>query len=480
MVFIYGEGETIPFSMAGIVPAVACRGSPASPPVCEAPALRLAELCLFSGEGGNRMTGRSDLFQPSRGKDAALLLLLGCGLFLLPMHLRAPLLEQPLGRYLCYLNFPCALAVLFSFVRRRRWEVADIVALLAWLALLIPLLLSNRQTTGRWTLTAIAQNLLPLFLCLYRMEERSKRHTLRLCLRVFDGFVLLLLLLAVVERLSGKAILVWLRDGLTSLGFSPKELTRYMEDNRFASVWGHPLTMALMFNAFFALNAVWFRSEGKKFPVLPFFALSLAGTLLCSSKTGVVLCLGQMVVVCWREQKKILLFAIPLLAGIYFAGGFNSLIERFTAYGLTTYRAEELEKYFATGVNPLHLFSGYGSGKVMGARSAVAAFNNAFEFPLMMYAYEYGIVFSIVHVLGLYAYVTWRFLRERRWLPWLLFSVLFAEINTYNAYALRNQDVCFLFAFFTLLLLNMPRQSFPVPETEAGCREAIQTEESIP
>ena len=112
--------------------------------------------------------------------------------------------------------------------------------------------------------------------------------------------------------------------------------------------------------------------------------------------------------------KKWLLLCIPVLVALYFMGAFDAIIARFNEQSLTTGRAENLAEYFASGINPLRFFSGYGDGSILSSSSPVNQVNDAFEFPVMMYSYYYGILFSLLHIGGAFAYVTWRLLRKRR------------------------------------------------------------------
>ena len=65
------------------------------------------------------------------------------------------------------------------------------------------------------------------------------------------------------------------------------------------------------------------------------------------------------------------------------------------------------------------------------------------------------ICISAVLLIGSYGYITWRCLRQKQWSIWLCFTLFFAEINTYNGWSLRNQDV-FIFCYVTaMLMLNM-------------------------
>ena len=418
-----------------------------------------------------RQTEEQALMAASEGKtlsglsDTLVIVLFLAGFILFPIHFRGPLLSSSLG-YLGYVNFICAAAVLLSFFRFRRWTKADLIAFSVWLLLYIPMLLSNREMDRPRAITAAVQTLMPLFIVLYRMNPKTREKTLGLFLLLFDIFILVLLIIAVEETIYGKHnILAWFRNWMKGMGLGTKELKSYIsKKRRFGSLWGHSLTSALIFNSFFVLNVIYFRACRRKCPIPLFFFPALLGTALAASKTGVTVCVVLFVIMSWKYKKWFLL-VVPLLALLYFTGAFNSVIARFSKGTLTTGRLEKLVSYFSSGINPLQLFTGHGTMSVLSKSSPVHQFRQGFEFPLMMFAYDYGILFSLLHVGGLYAYATWRFLSRREWVPWLCFSLVFAEMNTYNAYALRNQDVCFFFCFVTMLLLNMKQKKDPeIPE----------------
>jgi len=386
--------------------------------------------------------------------DTVIVILFFVGVILTPIHFREPILFKKIG-YLGYINFPCTLAVLLSLLRIRRWKIQDVLLFGAWLLLLIPMMVSNLAISRKRAVTAVFQNLLPALIVFYRMEPASRKRTVRIWLICFDVFIILLLALGIEERFNGHMLLKAARDWLVQRHYDASEISRYIIDGRFSSVWGHPLTMSMFFNAFFIANVVYRRQNGQKCPVILYFAITLAGVLLSASRSGLVVCFGLLVVSCWK-QKKWFLLAIPVMAILYFTGAFKTVITRFGNRALfDDDRIRELTGYFASGINPLKWLTGYGSNTVLMSGNPVYQFNDGFEFPLLMYAYDYGIVFAVVRILGMYGYVTWRFLRRRQWLPWICFSALFAQLNVYNGYAMRNQDICFLMDFFAMILLNM-------------------------
>ena len=389
--------------------------------------------------------------------DNLIVLLFFAGFVLFPIHFRGPLLNGAVG-YLGYINLPCTLAVLLSFWRFRNWTKADLFFFAAWLLLFVVARYSNQVLSRPRALVSAFQSVLPLFIVLYRMNQSTRKKALSLFLLLFDVFVIALLICGIEEKLFGKHnLLILFRDWMAGMGLNTGEYNLYASDSRFSSIWGHPLTTAVIFNSFFALNGVYFRSYGRRFPVPVFFIPSLIGVLLASSKTGITVCFLLFIVMAWK-YKKWFLFIIPVLGLMYFTGAFNHIIRRFTKGSLTTGRLENLAAYFSSGLGPLRLLSGNGSGTIFSSSSPAYPYRAGFEFPLLMFAHDYGILFSLLHVVGLFGYSTWRFLRRKEWFAWICFTLLFAEINTYNAYALRNQDVCFFFCFVAMVLLNMIKE----------------------
>ena len=391
--------------------------------------------------------------------DRMIILLILGGVILMPVQLRYPILFKKIGYY-GYVNFPAVMAVLLSFLKCHRWQKAEWICCGAWLLALIPMILSNRETETKRAVTALLMNLAPLFLVLVHMDEREKKGTLRLFLWIFNGFILFLLALGVEEKLNNMALLRTIRDWIDANGYKNIDLTRYVDDSRFASVWAHPLTHTFLFNAFFAVNGIWVKENRSRIPVILIFLAALAGNLLSASKMGIIVCFALLIVFTWK-QKKWLLLTVPVFVALYFTGAFDKIIERFMKGDLTTGRLEDLRAYFSSGINPLRVFTGYGTNSVLNKSHPLYVINDAFEAPLMMYAYDYGIVTSLVLVGGVYAYSTCRLLREKRWIPWICYTLLFAEVNTFNAYASRHQEVCFLMCLVTMILLNMKIRKEP-------------------
>ncbi len=426
----------------------------------------LVTVCWFFIRRGQQPVQAGPLRQEENSRlDLLIVLLCFVSIFLLPVRFRS-LLVNRVAKHYGYFNVLCTVAVILSLFRIRRWTIAELILFCLWCLMLIPMAFSNEPLKDYTKVTAIVQSLLPLLLVLYPMDASSRRKTAGLFIILFDAIIAVLLLYGIVERFSGQSIRHAIISWLENNGLSAASFTRTLKDKRFYSIWGHPLTNAVFFNSFFVLNVFWLRAARRKCPTIFFFLVTLAGVLLASSKTGITVCFLLQILMNWKH-KKWLLISIPILALLYFLGAFNAIITRFTTSTLTTGRLEALRKYLPSGIEPFRFFSGYGSNVILNSSHPLSRLRAAFEFPLLMFAHDYGILFSVIHIFGLFIYATQRFLRKKNWIPWLCWSLLFAEVNTFNAYALRSQDDCWFFCLLTLVLFCITEYSGndePVPE----------------
>ncbi len=402
--------------------------------------------------------------------DTVIILLFFLGVILTPIMVRIAFLYKAfpgIGAF-SHLNYPCTLALLLSLLRLKKWTKTDLAIFAVWLLLLIPMCISNRELIFSRYVLAIFHSLLPVYFVFYRMNERTREKTIRLFMILFNSFIFILLAIGIEERITGNMIIKGFRDWLVSQNMYARDVVRFAGEKRFFSLWGHALTNALLFNSFLALNAAWYKSRGNILRALPYVPVAMAGVLLCVSKTGIVVCFLLLVIICWK-YKKWLLVVIPILAALYFAGAFNTIIYRFTHTSLTTGRFKALAKYFGPVYSqyPLQWLTGYGSGIVMTAGHVLNPLRAGFEFPVLMSALDYGIVFSAVLPVGSYLYITWRCLKKKQWVIWLCFTLIFAEVNTYNGYSMRDQDIFIICNFMAMLILNMLPETAQKPAAPA-------------
>ena len=406
----------------------------------------------------NRLEETAKVDKGGRVLDTVIIALFFLGVIVTPIMVRTPFIFRQfrfMGA-LCCLNYPSTLALLLSFLKLKKWSKTDLLIFAAWLMLLIPICVSNRELEYTKYLLVPFQNLLPVYFVFYRMNETTREKTIRLFMNLFNTFIFFLLAFAIEEKISDKAVIKAFRDWLIERNMYAQDFVRFADEERFFSFWGHPLTNALLFNSFLALNTAWYKSRGKTICALFYFPVAMAGVLLSGSKTGITVCLLMLIVICW-DYKKWLLLCIPIFIALYFSGAFNSIIYRFTDTSLTSGRLEALEVYFGELYSeyPFQWLFGYGSNAVMNPELSVSDVRSGFEFPLLMAMLDHGIVFGVVLMAGSFLYISRRCLKKKQWVIWLCFTLVFAEINTYNGYTLRNQDIFTICYFVAMIMLNM-------------------------
>ena len=378
---------------------------------------------------------------------AAVLFVLGIIVF--PIHLRYSLLKDVMHQY-GYINFFVLGATVILLLLKKQLSVLEKWMIFFWGIALISFFASNASITTGKSMAAFFNCLFPIALIVCRFREERASKIIKVILVCFNVFIVILLLNAIIEKVSGNAILSILVDVLKA-----QELRMYLEYPapwRFFSLWGHALTNALLFNMFFILNDCYYRCVGKKYPKLIYFLIALVGVLLCASKTAIVVLVLYFIASSYRN-KWIMIGSATGAVVLFLAGGFDLLIERFQTTALTSGRMERLLAYLNSTVYPLGMKMGYGTGSVFSI-DEMEFFKAGFEFPILMHAFDYGVLFAIICIGSIYVYVTYHMWKKKQYCIWIGYSLLYAEINVYNGICLRNQDIFVITCVFTMLILT--------------------------
>lgn len=400
------------------------------------------------------------LIRPQRVRSgiqlAGALLLLSS--FLFPALLRYPILggyaERIFGTsVVAYINFPFCIGVMLLLCTGRQYTWREFLAAGLWIAALVPMLLSGSNGSILRDISYLGTIWFPLFALICRFEGKSAKTWLKILLYAFDIFIVILLGIAVCEKITDQAILkhviAWMQHhGYTANSF---EALLSTQPGRFCSVWGHPLTNAVLFNAFFICNDIYYRSLGKNYPKILYLAVAVLGVLLCAGKTAIAVIAVYMVITNWKDKRWFILYCVGG-AALYFLGVFDSIIDRFLNTPLTTGRFEALVKYFSGNYYPLRFWSGYGYDKVFGIEE-ISRLRAGFEFPPLMFSFNFGILFALIMLITVYGLLSWYMLKKKRIVEWIGFSLLFAQIYTYNGVCLRSNEVCY-FVYFAFFLIN--------------------------
>ena len=277
-------------------------------------------------------------------------------------------------------------------------------------------------------------------------EIRSK--ILRYFTICFNILIVLLLIWACIDHLFDQPILKWLSKYMTyNKNFSLFAYPVDTETNRFFSFFGHPLRNATLFNSFFVINVLY--NEYHK-PIIPSWLcciLSYLALACCGSKTGLFVAVAITIITFYKNLKLLIPIIIALIV-IAFSGLMDNLLTRLLSQSLTTGRISALKSLLADSEHPIRFFHGYGSVGIADCPFA------AFEFPFVMFSFEYGIAFALLILGTIFAYVAIHLLKQKNIRAFLLWLLLFGEVNTYPDIAF-DLDHSLIFCFLTMIIINI-------------------------
>ena len=395
--------------------------------------------------------------------EPAAYFLLFAGLFVTPVYLRYPLLAPAVGYY-GQINVAAVLATVWLLLASERFGRAERVAFILYIAMLPLLLITDKLAGIRLSHTAatVCNCWFPFFLPLVHANLSHAKERIGRFLTAYNVFTLVLLAIAVWDRLSTTkplyAVAGWFWDHELYEYEEIRVMLRLIEEEaekglyRFYFVWGHTLTNAIFFNGFFILNDIYYRSTGKRYPRLLYFAVAVCGTLLCGAKMAIMVLALYLVITNWEDKRWLLAYAV-LLAGLFFTGVFNSVLQRFRGTSLTSGRLEAMQRFFREGRYPLHFLHGYGGNVTRIPHTYLYDIRAAFEFPPLMFALDYGILFSTVMIGTFIIYASQRMLRGSV-ICWMGIGLWYLQINTYYASSLNCHDAGWIMAMGVMLAVT--------------------------
>lgn len=295
----------------------------------------------------------------------------------------------------------------------------------------------------------------PQYILYSEFSTPKEERCIRYFLIFFDCIILVLFITALIDKFADRFIIKQLASFLSCdegvAGFA------YIDDsehNRFFSILGHPLTNAFLFNFCYALNLLYNKYHKCLLPNYVWAGVSLFSLICCGGKTGITV--GAIITV-FTFFKKWQFYALAAISVpiAYISGILDNLIYRFTKLPLTTGRANGLQILLHDERISFHFLQGYGSllGSEYGGETFWFA-HVASEFPFIGHSLRYGILFALLLLVPPFIYITIRLWREKRFIDWFFWCLLYAEVNTYNGFS-SCLDVSFIFYFLTFILLNI-------------------------
>lgn len=313
-----------------------------------------------------------------------------------------------------------------------------------------------------WTFINI---ILPILILSVYMDFNETINGLGKFLQLFNVFVMVLFVMGVVDFITNGSIQLYLASTIyTSNGLG--QLIRYehyMGIYRYYSIAGHPLTNAKFFLLFLILNNIY--GGYIKFLINRYILIiiSLTGILLSGSKTALMLAL--IIIVFGTKPNKYKLLYYTLIISVFLILFNTSLfqnnlakrfIEGIATGDISTGRNELLARLMNSDMAPLpKFFFGEGLDYSRYVAGLLHNYIGNFEYPIIMFAYDYGILITILIYICVFLYPATVLLKNKDYKLFFYFLVISIMMNSNNGIANVNGDTLSQFCIILLFFMNI-------------------------
>lgn len=239
--------------------------------------------------------------------------------------------------------------------------------------------------------------------------------------------------------------------------YNSESLVEMMSGNRLVSYFGHSLLTTEFMLICFSFNTIrdfYFKKKPSFLYTVYYCLICIIGIALTASKTGLVLFALEFVLL-YQSPKRIkyIILAAIVMFFAYKLGFFDVLIDRFmTGYetgDLTTGRNASLFKLYRFGLLKFYLFT---------AQMGRGAWNNsliaALEYPILRWAYLYGIWFAVYVSAIVFVYPVIVLLKSKNIRLLIVAIILMLDVNSYSGLSVLG-DYMLIYCICIFLLLNV-------------------------
>ena len=355
--------------------------------------------------------------------------LLGASLFLTPYLLRYKLI--PGSEAVWALN-PLAVFAFFwllLYMLGHKYEISRRVSaprLLLIVACGVLLYMTDA------TISVFIAEWAPLFILLVVVPETIFPSLFKGFLKKLNIAVVVIAACAVFDLVSGYVV-----TSLISGFYGTDSLLSLNSSGRLVSFMGHSLLTAEVALAYFALNFFAAKTMGLEINKILVTLIAVVIVVLTGSRSAAVV-LFSMVLISYASAENIryivvIIFGMLLL---YVFGVFDTLIDRIAmgiaAGDMTSSRNTKLEEFTQAGIITFDWFTGhpFDVGYSSYVQSGLVV---ALEYPILRFAFSYGIVFSVLLTVVLFVIPTIYVFRKTGLVPALLLMLYFFHVNTYSS-----------------------------------------------
>ena len=388
----------------------------------------------------------------SKEKTDLVIKLVLVGLFLFPVFVRHMFFAS--FYQMNYFAFLGALLILIYTLRGGKLRGQDILPYALILILLWILIISEIHAgrTLKGGIRVFGGLLMPLFLLFY--TPKNPLITIKRVVTIFNIVSAAVVVMGIVDLLSDRIFILRYYQLARDYNYYN------MADESFLRIYsylGHPLYNAELFLMTFGLNyayneLIMKNHKNDKWIII----LTLIGVVMSASKGAITVYLGLLIVL-YIKNWKYMMFSLLVLGMFFFNGWFDYVISRFSG-SLTTGRNEMWDLLMSTGEDFFHFFWGNGSDSKYAYDYINEWAKAAFEYPVRLFALEFGILFSGIVMFVSFIYPVIKLYRHGA--KWMMLSVIFVGVslfvNTYNGIGTYS-DAMYLFCLFGCIMLNISR-----------------------
>jgi hypothetical protein len=363
-----------------------------------------------------------------------------------------------------YFNLPFILlagfVILTSLLTGRISPLVAIIALAFWCITFLTNL-STGENAFKYGVTTM--NLLfPLLLTGINLDVKMARVLFTRFVKTLNVVMFLMLFIGILDLISGGKIQYFMIQHVFDPELAKLAAIDYNSGvYRFYFIFGHTLTIGWYMLLFFVVNVI----NNRLYPIiLPSFvisAMTFVGLVLCNSRTALLIGIF-MIIFFNRPQKKVLVYYLTL---VLMLGSImmlplvqENILQRFASGiesgSVSGGRNEAVQMVFKGVVEPPGLLLGTGMGSSRNVTEKMGGFVESFEYPIIMFSYDFSIVGTVLLYLLLLILPILHFMQYRQWLIIVLFLCVSLYINGFNILS-GYMDYMGQLCFVIMLLKNI-------------------------
>ena len=289
----------------------------------------------------------------------------------------------------------------------------------------------------------------PIVIVFVELDDVKSMELFQATLRVLNFSILIITGMGVVDKVSGIKVSEFFANF-----YNVESLFSCLNQNRIVSFWGHSLLTAEIGILYFVLNYIdvlYFHSKRKRvgFVTIAFILVAMTG-----SKTAIALLLFMSLFVNLdRKNLKYIVLISLIVVGLLYSGVFDMMIERFLYWGargdITSGRNSSFSELFQSGVLRFSLL--YGNDIGISTTALIAAT----EYPIIRWAYRFGIVWTALLCGGIFIYPVLCIIKKSKSFKILiLYFGFLVFVNTYSTLQ-TTQDGMLIFCVMTCIIMNV-------------------------